>query len=602
MKLIKLIKLISILILFFVWCLVTGAWCPVFSQSKLDVSGGDIATPGLVLTPFPDASSPAQSSVDGEGKIYYNNTSKNVYISENSLWSPLGMPENVATIIVAASNSLDKDKAETAYQCSGTNDQVKINDAINDLPASGGAVYLLEGTYTIDDFININKSNVSLIGAGAGTILKKTVPTEFNVIYANSVSKVLISQLAIDGSRTGGVAIDFLSVNDSKIDKVWVRSIKEIAKAGIWLEDSSNNTISNTVIKDLNFDPDVNTDGLELAGSSSNNIISHNSISQCGESAIFGSEGSENNIICDNILIDATNAAGDAAIWLRGRYNVVCNNVISSSGEGGIYMDGDYCLISGNSLSDIVNSEGIVIGSEWNSITPSYAIVSNNLIRNSGKEGIRIGKSDGGNIISGNMIYDNGGASNYAGIFVDGDSDDNLISGNYIYDDSPPNGSGWGIFITNNNNQSKDNYIAANYIGGNAYNNGSEINDQGINTKYTGKDKITLEPVALSINANNIKIYPAGTDSGVSQVPTKYSPTSHFILYAGAARTITLGNGKAAGDLLILEGKVGTSDITINEAANVNMSSGSHALGPYDTLELIWNGTLWLEVSYTNVL
>src|SRR5690606_21830940 len=59
------------------------------------------------------------------------------------------------------------------YLCDGTNDQVEINNAINALPASGGEIVILDGTYNITARINVNKNNVSIRGSGNATILKR---------------------------------------------------------------------------------------------------------------------------------------------------------------------------------------------------------------------------------------------------------------------------------------------------------------------------------------------------------------------------------------------------------------------------------------------
>jgi len=58
--------------------------------------------------------------------------------------------ENSSTIIVAASDSPRLDAAD--FVCSGTDDQADINSIIADLPAAGGRLYFLDGTYSIDSY------------------------------------------------------------------------------------------------------------------------------------------------------------------------------------------------------------------------------------------------------------------------------------------------------------------------------------------------------------------------------------------------------------------------------------------------------------------
>ncbi len=64
------------------------------------------------------------------------------------------------------------------YLCDGTNDQVEINAAITALPAGGGEVVLLDGTYSVGGSggltagVVLNKDNVTLRGSGPATRLR----------------------------------------------------------------------------------------------------------------------------------------------------------------------------------------------------------------------------------------------------------------------------------------------------------------------------------------------------------------------------------------------------------------------------------------------
>ena len=65
-----------------------------------------------------------------------------------------------ASLIVAASDSIDTTRAD--YVCDGTADEVQINLAIVAATATGGTVFLLEGTYTIAADIAMT-TNISLV-------------------------------------------------------------------------------------------------------------------------------------------------------------------------------------------------------------------------------------------------------------------------------------------------------------------------------------------------------------------------------------------------------------------------------------------------------
>lgn len=68
---------------------------------------------------------------------------------------------------------------------------------------------------------------------------------------------------------------------------------------------------------------------------------------------------------------------------------------------------------------------------------------------------------------------------------------------------------------------------------------------------------------------------------------------------AGASsRTIALSNGTHTGQLLVIE-CASVDEIEIDESATVNLSS-THALGQNDTVTLLWNGSRWIETSYSD--
>lgn len=79
------------------------------------------------------------------------------------------------TLVVAASNSLHPRRAD--YTCDGTNDHIELQAAIDALPAYGGKIVLLEGSYLGDDTrVLVNKVGVTIEGqargAGVGTHLR----------------------------------------------------------------------------------------------------------------------------------------------------------------------------------------------------------------------------------------------------------------------------------------------------------------------------------------------------------------------------------------------------------------------------------------------
>ena len=140
-----------------------------------------------------------------------------------------------ATKIVAASNSLDTAKTDADYVCSGSSDQTTINTALSALPAGGGKVLLLEGTYQLTGSVKV-PANCTLDGMGAGTILFATAPdslTDLTALVINSTgndARVRITNLVVDcnvAAQTGTghvLGIHFTQVTDGIIDNCWVRN------------------------------------------------------------------------------------------------------------------------------------------------------------------------------------------------------------------------------------------------------------------------------------------------------------------------------------------------------------------------------------------
>ncbi len=161
-----------------------------------------------------------------EGQMFWSTVTSTPYWYDatNARWRTQG---NEATIVVAASNSKNKEKAD--YVCDGTDDQVQIQTAIDVVHAlGGGVVQLLEGTYTfgISDKLGAEniwynillKDNVTLKGSGSGTILKATDTTISNsrfVILIHNSNNVAIKDLILDGNTANGVQVTILSVERS---------------------------------------------------------------------------------------------------------------------------------------------------------------------------------------------------------------------------------------------------------------------------------------------------------------------------------------------------------------------------------------------------
>ncbi|MDP3015141.1 MAG: right-handed parallel beta-helix repeat-containing protein [bacterium] len=508
-----------------------------------------------------------------EGEIFFKSDTKQLYTYANSAWQA---DRTVAGKIVAASNSLNKEKAD--YVCDGADDQVEIQAAIDALGANGGTVYLSEGTFNISTSINLDNvapddSGKAIIGAGAGTVLKITTgASNVNVINASGVNRILISQLMIDGNNKTGSGNSGIRVGIySRIDKVWVENMSYNG-----INCGSNNIITGNTVSGNGIN------GIQAAGSN-NNIITGNTLSG-NRQGIMVHAYSTNNTISDNIVMGNTHTGMVlyASPTPNTRNNIVTGNIVSGNGWAGIEIRyASYNTITGN----VVQGNGMY-GIRSDNYA-SYNTIAGNTVSGNGWDGIMLEGHSSNNTVTGNNIYDNGGTGNYNGIRMDSSNNsNNLISSNRIFDSS---GTGYGINISANT--CDNNYIVGNLIDGTGFT--APIQDLGTGTKYTQKEKITIERQTAAAPT-------AGSTLDASANPKSYvplAPTSAVTLNA----TTAIADGKSSGDMLILEGTSDTNTVTIPHNANTILSgASSKTLGLEDILKLLWNGSDWVEIAYSN--
>lgn len=94
-------------------------------------------------------------------------------IEESNAWDKITIPAILARkpeIYVAANDSYNKEFV--FYQCDGTADDVQIQAAIDSLPAGGGTVELLAGTFRLAQTVLIASTGITLKGQGRSTNLE----------------------------------------------------------------------------------------------------------------------------------------------------------------------------------------------------------------------------------------------------------------------------------------------------------------------------------------------------------------------------------------------------------------------------------------------
>jgi parallel beta-helix repeat protein len=441
------------------------------------------ATQTLTLTGDTTANRPASPT---EGTLYYDTTAKQLLIYANGKWQA---DRSTATKIVSTSASGGASSAVASLGADGadyvntstTSAQTVINSAISALPATGGSIYLMEGTYIVDGSINI-PNNVSITGAGPGTVIKIKNATNASInVFTNSDTvtgtRVTIANLRIDGNKANqtsgtmnGVYFDHMgsgagTVDGGKITNIYASNMfNAFGSSGISLSNSSNNTIVGNTLNN-------NSKGVYLA-TSTNNTISNN-LAQGNDLGMY--------------------------ISLTSTGNTITGNILQSNTSDGIYLQ-----------------------------TSSYNVITGNNVQSNGGHGINLSNTNLYNVIANNKIHDNGGATTNNGIYLI-TSDSNTITGNDITDTSHTTDN-YAINITSGTT----NTLSSNSLGG------GSINDAGTGTIYNAQTNVngyfTFKASTTRLGLGNVS--PAYALDVTGQV----NSTTGF-LFNGTAGSTTTCNG-----------------------------------------------------------
>ncbi len=232
---------------------------------------------------------------------------------------------------------LSNEKAD--YYCTGTDDQIIINSAIQFVSEAfgGGTVQLLEGTFNIISYVDL-LSNCKLRGSGAGTIINNI---NSNTYFLRSIG-------------TAGLYKTNCCLMDMKI----------IAPGGIYFNYNKNLDIENLYIT---FDSGLQ-DAISLEHSDSviikNNIIDGESILKSGHfDGIICSETTNILIESNKILNINTDDYFNCIMTIADSKNQIIGNAIyncsaanAAVGSTGISAKTDYGIISNNKIELLKNT------------------------------------------------------------------------------------------------------------------------------------------------------------------------------------------------------------------------------------------------------
>ncbi|GAG66874.1 unnamed protein product, partial [marine sediment metagenome] len=272
-------------------------------------------------------------------------------------------PKVPATFVIAASNSLDTVRAD--YVCDGTDDQVTINGALGDLPAQGGKILLLEGTYDISAAITITDDDITIQGCGKNTRLAASA--DVSMLTANNVSGLIVRDLYFYGFGFGGVAnigVYFTTVTGSKIENCWFENTA--GEQALRLHTNSHRCIVSACIFLFNWAASIQVSNSNYC------VISGNTFDE--STTAIDLVGSDFNTITANTLFDSIN---NGVFLTSSDDNVISSNTIFTA-QGGtvgvrIFSGSERNTVIGNQISAVVDDVLIAdAGSDWNHITNNY--------------------------------------------------------------------------------------------------------------------------------------------------------------------------------------------------------------------------------------
>ncbi len=232
-----------------------------------------------------------------------------------------------------------------------------INQAIADLPAEGGTIFIRAGQYTVsnDNYVHINKSNVSLIGE-TGTVIKlgdeelhpviligttKDVPDE-SENSADRIHNIEIRNLEIDGNRNQQSSEDDESFSHIKNNCIAVRCVSNLLLSNIKAHNarsggivmswsSSRVNISECFLYDCFFD------GLSINGCY--DIMVANTMVYENDFSGVTMDAGNRDIVFTNMVIRNNDKNG---IFVRWSQDLIFNGLdIYENGENGVFASHD---------------------------------------------------------------------------------------------------------------------------------------------------------------------------------------------------------------------------------------------------------------------
>ncbi len=367
-------------------------------------------------------------------------------INGTTIESPVGRD---STYTVAANDSTALGRAQADYVCDGTADDVQIQAAIDALPAAGGKVTLLEGTYDITANLTLGADD-AMVGVGWSTILLFDDPGITQGVTLDNQSQLMNMKLELAaGCGTGGARPNVVYANGKTqiwLVDLWIVGDKTVADDGSPVRQNGIGFQAVTWSKVVScLIEDADRYGIYLGSNSNYNTVGACSF-QGNTSYGINIEGSD--------------------------YNAVTRSTAVGSVQGLYLSSSDYNTITGNAFEG--NSGGMYVYSS------DYNTIAGNIVEGNTQGGIVITTGSDGNTVAGNTSANNdSGGNTYSGIYIF-NSNQNVVTGNQA------SGNGLhGIYIFRSSYTTVTGNVASNQ------NTGDGINVTGDGTANADYNSIT---------------------------------------------------------------------------------------------------------------
>jgi hypothetical protein len=306
-----------------------------------------------------------------------------------------------ATVVVATQDSSVRSKSFADFVGDGEGDQEEINAAIRALPAVGGTVLLMEGTYDIRRVegklggVLIERSDVTLSGQGSATKLIQAPQQETNVIriIGSDVGHITIRDLYVDANRDENpLGEGDENVSHSRFEFCGIKAyyqepggpggqanhniiiencyVLNARRLGIMLEGSNMRVLNNVLGNAMSDSVEILTGPGEIRG---------NYVEITGRTHVaIGSDRGDNIVMANNII--HVKDGGDIDIgfrsWSDSHRHVITDNVVTvePGGKCGKAVDarGFGAVISGNNFHSATDKLVLSVGAGNSIVTGNF--------------------------------------------------------------------------------------------------------------------------------------------------------------------------------------------------------------------------------------